>query len=120
MNFSFSYKGCYLEYKPFFDVFVPAMQSAGHRVGIITGEREKDVYSGEDIKSKILNDLPFTPDFVHMWAQTESIANADLWIAQKMDLEDSYVHFDENAANIKRYTDRWVFKSLNSANPNKF
>lgn len=120
MNISFDYGGCYPEHKLFFDEMARSMQAKGHRVGIITGERELDPYTGASIKQKIMADLGFTPDFFHMWGAYETIGSGDLWKCQKMDAEDVYLHFDDDAATMKKYTDRWVVKVLNSADTKKF
>lgn len=120
MNISIETLGCYFEHKIFFDEMAIAMKKRGHRVGIITDEREKDPFSGEDIKEKILKSLGFKPDFIHLWGATETIANGNLWKCQKMDLEDVLVHFSSDATEMKRYTDRWIIKVLDSSQPNKF
>lgn len=103
----------YKEYRLFFDTLADAMQKQGHSVGIITGHRETE-------REKIMEELYFEPDFMYLWGETETIANANLWKCEKMDQEDVFVHFDEEARELKRYTDRWVFKSLNSSQPDKF
>lgn len=120
MNISIDYAGCYTEHKIFFDEFAKAMQKAGHRVGIITGERERDPFSGADLKEQMKKQLGFTPDFMHLWGAVETIANNNLWKCQKMDYEDVLVHFDDDAAEMKKYTGRWILKSLNSSQIKKF
>jgi len=120
MNFSFDLYGTYFEYKEFFDVFAIAMQKMGNRVGIITGEREKDAFTGEDFKQKILPQLGFVPDFFHVWGAVETIVNGNSWKAQKMFEEKIAVHFDDDAKEIKRYTDLWVMKTLNPSQKEKF
>lgn len=112
--------GAYLEHKPFFDEMAKAMQKAGHRVGIITGEREFDPYNGADKKPQILQSLGFVPDFLKLWGQNETIGNGGLWKAQKMDEEDVYVHFDDDAKDIKYFTSRWVMKTMYNADQSKF
>jgi hypothetical protein len=64
--------------------------------------------------------LGFKPDFVHMWGANETIANGNLWKAQRMDQEDVLIHFDDDAREIKKYTERWVLKALNNAELPKF
>lgn len=113
MNISIDFAGCYEEYKPFFDEMALAMQAKGHKVGIITGEREAK-------KDFIRSRLGFEPDFWALWGEYITIGNGNLWKAQRMDEFDVWVHFDDDAGEIKKYTDRWVFKSLNSGQPNKF
>lgn len=123
MNISFDWVGTYLEHKPFFDVMALAMQKEGHRVGIITNERDLVEVPGgrfHDRKQEIINSLGFKPDFIQLWGQFESIANGNLWKAQRMDVEDVYLHFDDDAHEIKRYTGRWVVKTLNSGEIKKF
>lgn len=120
MNISISTTGCYFEHKQFFDEMALGLQARGHRVGIITGIREVDPFTSEKHKEVLLSQLGFKPDFVKMWGANESIANGNLWKAMKMDEEDVLLHFDDDAKEIKRYTGRWVLKSLNSGQLNKF
>lgn len=120
MTISFDLVGCYFEHKEFFDILANALQHAGHRVGIITGEREKDPYTGEDYKEKILPQLGFKPDFFHVWGAIETIVNGNSWKAHKMHQEGVAVHFDDDAKEIKRYTDLWVIKTMTNADPKKF
>lgn len=110
LSISIDYESSYHAHKIFFDALAHGLQATGHRVGVITGIREKDVYTGEDMRAKILSELGFKPDFVHMWGQTETIGHGGLWKARKMDAEDTIVHFDANAISIKRFTPRNVIK----------
>lgn len=120
MTISMEYKGCYIEHRPFFDEMAKAMQKAGHRVGIICQIRDRDVYTNEDLRAKLIADVGFTPDFLHMWGQTESISNAYLWKVEKLQQEDVYVHFDPDAREIKKYTSRWIIKTMDNADMKKF
>jgi len=113
MNISLDWGGCYLEYRPFFDAMAIAMQKDGHQVGIITGEREPR-------RQEIVGSLGFKPDFVHLWGEFETIANGYLWKCKMLDQENVYVHFDDDATEMKKYTDRWILKSLNSGEVQKF
>jgi len=120
MTISFDLYGTYFEYKEFFDVMAFELQKAGHKVGIITGEREMDPYTGENFKEKILPQLGFKPDFFHVWGAVETIVNGYAWKAKKMVDEKVAMHFDDDATEIKRYTDLWVMKAFDPAQPNKF
>ena len=113
MKISIDWVGAYLEYKPFFDAMAVAMKKEGHQIGIITGERENR-------RQEIANSLGFEPDFIYLWGEFESIANGNLWKCSKLDQEDVYVHFDDDATELKKYTGRWVLKSLNSGESKKF
>lgn len=113
MKISFDWGGAYLETKPFFDAMAIAMKKEGHQVGIITGERESR-------RQEIINSLGFEADFVHLWGEYESIANGYLWKCKMLDQEDVYVHFDDDATEMKKYTPRWILKALNSGEPKKF
>lgn len=113
MNISLDWGGCYLEHRHFFDIVALALQDQGHSVGIITGEREAK-------RAAIVGSLGFTPDFVSLWGDFESIANGNLWKCKKMDENDVLVHYDDDATELKRYTGRWVIKVLNSGDPKKF
>lgn len=119
MNVSFDYHA-YQSNREFFTEFARAMQAAGNKVGIITGNRDRDVFSNEDLKEKMVKDLSFVPDFVRMWGQTETIGNGGLWKAIKMDEEDVIVHFDSDGTAIKRYTERDVFKTMDNGQRDKF
>lgn len=120
MKISIDWVGSYLEHKIFFDELARAMQAAGHKVGIVTGEREIDPFTGADKRKQILESLNFTPDFMYLWGANESIANGNLWKCQKLDQEDILIHFDDDAAEMKRYTGRWIIKTLNSSEIKKF
>lgn len=120
MNISLAFTGCYMEHKLFFDAMATAMQAQGHRVGIITGDREKDPFSNKDLKAEMLAKIGFTPDFCHMWGATETIANGNLWKCQRLDQEDVYVHFDSDATELKKYTERWIIKVMDSGAKTKF
>lgn len=124
MTISIDLDGCYFEHKEFFDAMAIAMQEAGHRVGIITGIREKveDVRTGHvsDKRSELLGQIGFIPDFFHMWGQFETIASGSRWKVQKMIVEQVTMHFDDDATDLKKYTGGWVLKSLNSGDPKKF
>jgi hypothetical protein len=109
---SIDYDNCYELHREFFDMMARGLQACGHRVGIITGMREKDVYNNEDLKTKMISQLGFKPDFVHMWGQTETIGNGSLWKAQKMDDENTLMHFDDDAIGIKHFTSRQVIKTI--------
>jgi len=113
MNISIDLDGTFKEHEPFFNEFAKAMQFTGHRVGIITGERESK-------RPEILQALGFVPDFLHLWPQEEAISNGNLWKCERMDEEDVTLHFDDDAREMKRYTDRWIMKTLNSSDQNKF
>ena len=120
MNISLDYSATYLPYKEFFDEMAKAMQKTGHKVGIIAGDRERDPFSGEDLKEKLLANLGFKPDFCHMWGSTESIANGSIWKVEKMIQEQVLVHFDSDATQLKRYTDLWIFKVMDPGQKGKF
>lgn len=113
MTISIDYLGCYTEHKEFFDVMSAAMQAAGHRVGIITGEREKK-------RGEIEHNLGFKPDFVHLWADDEFIVNGSQWKADRMNSEEVQLHFDDDGTHMKQWTNLWVVKTLNSSDPRKF
>lgn len=120
MNISIDYN-TYKEYKPFFDLMANALKKDGHRVGIITGLREVNPINNVDFKNQeVIPSLGFVADFIHMWGKDETIANGSLWKCQKMDQENVTVHFDEDARELKRYTERWIFKSLNPSDLVKF
>lgn len=113
MNISFDWGGCYLEHRSFFDVMAHALQAAGHKVGIITGERDTK-------KVVIVSSLGFKPDFISLWGEYESIANGNLWKCKAMDKHNVTTHFDDDATEMKRYTSRGIIKVLNSGEPKKF
>jgi len=120
MNVSIELHGCYWEHKIFFDEMAKGMQKAGHKVGVITGERDTDPFSGKDMRAEILTNLGFKPDFLHLWGQTQTIANVSLWVVEKMIEEDVYLHFSPNGRELKKYTDRWVVKTMDSGQKDKF
>ena len=113
MNISIDYIGCYTEHKEFFDAFAAAMQKDGHRVGIITGERESK-------RGEYERNLGFKPDFMHLWANEEFIVNGSQWKVDKMNAEQVQLHFDDDATHMKLWTNLWVVKTLNPADPKKF
>lgn len=113
MTISLDWIGSYLEHKPLFDELAKVWQVGGNRIGIITNERESR-------RQEIVRSLGFVPDFIHLWAQEEFIVNGFLWKCQQMDKENSYMHFDDDAAGLKVFTQRWVVKTLNSADTKKF
>lgn len=113
MNVSIDWVGCYLEHKPFFDELALSMQKAGHKVGILTGERESR-------KKEILNSLGFIPDFICVWGDTETIGSASRWKAEKMIDLDIIVHYDDDARDLKLFTPRWVIKTMNNDEKGKF
>lgn len=122
MTISFDWNS-YLNYKPFFDEILLRAKKDGHRVGVISSLREKE-YNAQNIlvdnRQVILSTLPFQPDFIYLWGETETIANASLWKVEKLVFEDVYFHFDPEATEIKKYTDRWVFKTMDNTNTKKF
>jgi len=120
MNISIDWNGCYPEHKEYFDAMALAMQKAGHRVGIITGEREKDPYNKTDKTKEILGYLGFKPDFLVLWGEYETIANGNMWKAQKLIDNQIAMHFDDDATEMKKYTDIWIVKVLNRAEKGKF
>lgn len=123
MNISIDYHGCYLEHKLFFDEMANAMQKAGHKVGIITGLREKEIGYDRRVKEnkiEMLNNLGFTPDFVKMWGENETISNGNLWKAYRLDDEEIDMHFDDDATEMKKYTPRWIMKTMNHGEQKKF
>lgn len=123
MTISFDYDA-YLEHKPFLDELAVLFQKAGHRVGIITGVREKEADLQRmreiDKRKEITEALGFKADFMHLWGESEAIANGSLWKCEKMDAEDVLVHFDDDATDMKKFTDRWIMKTLNNGNLAKF
>lgn len=117
---SFDYHGCYLEHKEFFDIMAIALQTLNHKVGIITGVRDKDPFTNVDNKQEILNNLGFKPDFIHMWGQNETISNAEQWKVARLSQEEVNVHFDDDASLLKRWTTGQIIKTMNSNDPKKF
>ena len=120
MNISFDLEGCYWEHKVFFDDMAKGMQKLGHKVGIIAGERAIDPFSGKDRVEELKKDLGFKPDFIHLWGENETISNGNLWKVEKIVQEEVLVHFDDDATELKKYTDRWIIKTLNSGELGKF
>lgn len=68
----------------------------------------------------IENQLPFKLDFMFLWGESETISNGALWKAQKMDQENVLFHFDVDATDMKKMTERWIFKTLDNTSINKF
>ena len=120
MTISIDLIGAYYEHKEFFDELAKCFQKAGHRVGIITGEREVDPYTGASNRERYLRELGFKPDFFYLWGPTETIANGEAWKVQRMMQEEVAVHFDDDADKMKKYTDLWIIKTMNSAEKDKF
>lgn len=113
MIISFDWVGTYLEHKEYFDQMAKALQKAGHKVYILTGEREAR-------KPEILKSLGFTPDMMILWGDYESIANSNRWKVEKMIDHDILVHYDDEASGIKQWTNRWVIKVMNSDKRDSF
>ena len=113
ITISLDFHGCYLEHKEFFDEMAKSMQDKDHRIGIITGERESK-------REFIARHTGFMHDFVHLWGEYETISNGNLWKCQQMDKEDVLVHFDDDAKEMKKYTDRWIIKVMCGGVPQKF
>lgn len=113
MNVSIAWGGCYLEHKEYFDAMATSMQETGHKVGILTGERESK-------KSQIVGSLGFTPDFVILWGEFEVIVGGAQWKAQKMHDHTIGMHFDPDATEMKRWTDLWVVKTMDRNQQKKF
>ena len=123
MNISLEFDGCYTEHKIFFDEMAKTMQKAGNKVGIITGRRVKEYdYTNNFVDNdKVIREyLGFKPDFMHLWGENETIANGALWICRKLDQEDVLMHFSPNGTELKRYTGRWIVKTMDSGQQKKF
>lgn len=120
MTISFDLYGCYFEHKEFFDVMAKALQATGHRVGVITGEREVDANTHRKNRPHLLSQMGFTPDFMHLWGEFETITNGNVWKVKMMVQEGVAMHFDDDAAEMKKYTDLWIVKVMNSAQKGKF
>lgn len=105
--------GCYTEHKEFFDAMATAMQKDGHQVGVITGERENK-------RPRILAQLGFTPDFMDLWGEFETIPNGAQWKADRLVTRGVGLHFDDDATDLKRFTNLWVVKVLNGGAISKF
>lgn len=113
MTISIDISGCYNEHKEFFDAMAISMQKQGHRVGIITGEREEK-------RAHLMSQLGFTPDFMHLWGPYETIINGYKWKVNLMHQEGVSLHFDDDATEMKKYTNLWVVKTMNSGQVKKF
>lgn len=113
MKISFDWGGCYLEHRQYFDEVAKGLQRMGHKVGILTGER--DSKAGE-----IRGSLGFFPDFMILWPEFQTIANGAKWKADRMVEHEIMVHHDDDATDIKKWTELWVIKVMNSAQVNKF
>lgn len=113
MTISFDWNS-YLNYRPFFDEILVRAKKDGHRVGVIASLREKEFVGSRIVnrREEIEKEVPIQLDFIHLWGETETISNASLWKCQKLDEEDCYFHFDPDATELKKYTDRWIFKTL--------
>lgn len=123
MTISIDYHGTYLEHPAFFDAMANSMQMAGHRVGIITGVREKEYDENNRLVSRreeILRHLGFVPDFLHLWGENETIANGNIWKIHRMIEEDVEVHFDDDAREMKKLTTRQVIKTMCVGEQEKF
>lgn len=106
MKISFDYQS-YHQYPDFFD----ALYNANFDLGLIEGTR----------KSKFdMSLIKFEPSFVHLWTDDEFIINASSWKCEKLDLEDVYLHFDVDASELKKFTQRRIVKTLNPADWRKF
>jgi hypothetical protein len=102
MKISIDWNGCYMEHKEYFDEMAKALQKAGHQVGILTGERERDPYDKRKSKrDEIMKDIGFAPDFVYLWGEYETIANGNMWKAERMVENEIMVHYDDDAAELK-------------------
>lgn len=120
---SLEFDGCYVEHKQFFDAMAQGLQAVGHKVGIITSKRikEYDYNNNMTENDKVINEaLGFKPDFMYLWGENETIANGALWKCRKMDQENVTLHFGPDATEMKRYTDRWVVKTMDSGQVKKF
>lgn len=113
MKISFDWIGTYLEHKDYFDAMATALQLQGHEVGIITGERENR-------RVEISNSLGFVPNFIKLWGENETIANGNLWKSITLKEMEINVHYDDDATELKKYTDGWIIKTLNSNERKKF
>lgn len=123
MVISMDFRGCYLEHKEFFDLMAIAMQSKGHKVGIIAGIREKEYDMRNvlhDYKKEITDTLGFKPDFMHLWGESETISNGSKWKISKMVQEEVNIHFDSDATEIKKYTTGSIIKTMDSGQKGKF
>lgn len=120
---SLEFDGCYTEHKLFFDAMAKGLQAQGHRIGIITGRRIKEYdYTNKLTENdKVIKEfLGFEPDFMYLWGENETIGNGALWRCQKMDQENVLIHFSPDGTDLKKYTDRWVVKTMDSGQQKKF
>ena len=113
MTISIDLDGCYWEHKMYFDLMAEAMQKAGHRVGVITGRRDKE-------RPAIIEQVGFKMDFLHVWGDDEAIVNGSAWKVKMMIHESVSVHFDDDATEIKKLTDKWIIKVMSNADKKKF
>lgn len=113
MKVSIDLGGCYFEHKEYFDAMARAMQKDGHKVGIITGEREQN-------RNKIMSQLGFVPDFLHLWGEFETIVSGARWKVERMLSEGVALHYDDDATEMKKYTDLWVVKVMCAGQEEKF
>lgn len=113
MIVSMDFIGTFTEHRLFFTEMAKALQAAGHQVGIICNERENKW-------PKYSQELGFTPDFVEFMKQDEEIGNVYQWKVEKLIEHDVLLHFDDDAARLKVFTDRWIVKVMNNAEPRKF
>lgn len=113
MKISLDYAGCYLEHREYFDAMALGLQRMGHEVGFITGEREAK-------RNQIMGSLGFKPDFLRLWGDYETIANGNMWKVERMIEEGIAVHYDDDATEMKKYTDLWVIKVMNQGEKSKF
>jgi hypothetical protein len=112
MNISFTFQS-YVRYPEFYNELAHSMQARGNRVGVISGNRETE-------RGKIERALGFKPNFMHLWGEFETISNGSKWKIEKMIQEEVLVHFDEEATELKKFTNLWVFKSYNPDAPKGF
>ena len=114
----------YIQHKEVLLPMALSLQKDGNKVGIVTGERDNqfDSRTGRtvDKKKQILDSLGFTPDFFHIWGETETIASGSGWKAQKMEDENISLHFDDDGTDLKKWTKRWVAKLMLNGQENKF
>lgn len=113
ITISFDFIGTFTEHRLFFTEMAKAMQAAGNKVGIIANEREDKWF-------KYSKELGFEPDFVEFMKMDEEIPNVYLWKVQKLIDHDVLVHFDDDATRLKVFTDRWIVKTMNTADRGKF
>lgn len=102
---SIDWVGAYLPYKEFFDAMAIGLQAVGHEVGIVTGERESR-------RAEIEASLGFKPDFMLLWGEYETIGSGGEWKARQLNNHEILVHFDDDATQLKLWSDRWIFKTM--------